>query len=334
MLESFPEVSSLFESFARLRILVVGDLMLDEYLWGRVERLSPEAPVPVVEVERTSYYPGGAANVARNVLEFTPFVVVAGVVGEDAAGQLVRKLLADAGADVSGVFALSDRPTTQKTRVIGRKQQVVRVDRESREPLPATIAGKMREFLALRLGEVDAVILEDYGKGMFTQEMADAILLACQRQKKLSVVDPCLSHAVQWVGARVVKPNRKEVLLHAKEPQREGERASLERAARLLRKSWNVWCVVVTLGEEGMLVVEPDGEHWICGIRREVFDVTGAGDTAVALLTLGLAAGLSPRQAAVIANCGASVVVGKLGTATVGREELAKALLESAPGQR
>jgi D-glycero-beta-D-manno-heptose-7-phosphate kinase len=322
---------SLIAAFASQRVLVVGDLMLDEYIWGRVSRISPEAPVPVVHVTGESYYPGGAANVARNLREFTPHVAVMGTAGTCAHGDRLLALLRESGVDTSAVLRGSS-PTTVKSRIIARNQQVVRVDRESRQPLSAADTATAIGHLDRLIAAVDAVIVADYGKGFVTQPLADHISQAALRHGKILTVDPHPHTSIAWQGATAVKPNRAEAFLAAGLPPSdpvlpvEADTALLE-AGRRLRRLWNAGSLLITLGEHGMLLLEglPGGEappYHTPTCAKDIFDVSGAGDTAIAVLTLALASGATPPEAAQLANRASGIVVGKLGTATATLAEL------------
>lgn len=309
------------------RVLVAGDLMLDEFIWGRVSRISPEAPVPVVAVDRETAYPGGAANVARNLREFAPDVAVLGLAGEDAAGTRLRSLLAAGGISTDGVVAWQG-PTTVKTRIIARTQQVVRVDRE-RTGAPSG-AERMAFLKALdeALAGAHGVILEDYGKGLLDQGLVDEIIRRSKAAGCLVAVDPNAGNPLCWCGATVVKPNRHEAFAAAGRPWSEPAADPLEdkpllEVGRALLAAWEADQLLVTLSELGMLLFGADGTlHHTPTRAREVFDVSGAGDTAVALHMLALCAGATPVEASEIANHASGVVVGKLGTATLTPEEL------------
>ncbi len=325
---NMSSLSSLVAKFSSKRILVVGDLMLDEFIWGRVSRISPEAPVPVVSVNRESYYPGGAANVARNVRELRSGAVVVGRAGEDAHARQLFGLLEAQGIDTSPALRDAAYPTAVKTRVIARNQQVVRVDRESTEPLSAAQTDQVARLIDGALDRVDAVIVADYGKGLLSQPLADFICGATRGKGKILTVDPHPRTSLIWRGATAIKPNRAEAFLAAgmqaaepvDPPTRDGP--LLEAGKRLLAL-WETPSLLITLGEQGMLLLSDGREpRHLPAAAKEVFDVSGAGDTAIAVLTLGLAAGAAPEQAAELANHASGIVVGKLGTATVTAAEL------------
>jgi rfaE bifunctional protein kinase chain/domain len=310
------------------RILVVGDLMLDEFVWGKVGRISPEAPVPVVEVTGESFFPGGAANVARNLREFVERVSVTGMIGHDRSGEQLRELLAEGKIDILNSGADKTFRTIVKTRIIARHQQVVRVDREqiagpSREQITKLVAAIEEE-----LPRLDAVIFEDYGKGFLSDDLVAKVVRVARAQGKIVTADPNARQLLNWRGLTAVKPNRTEAFLAAAIPYRDPpdspeEDVDLARVGEALLEKWETQNVLITLGEHGMMLFQKgERSHHIPTKARQVFDVSGAGDTAIALFTLALACEATALEAAEIANHGSAVVVGKLGTATVTREEL------------
>jgi D-beta-D-heptose 7-phosphate kinase/D-beta-D-heptose 1-phosphate adenosyltransferase len=310
------------------RLLVIGDLMLDEFVWGKVGRISPEAPVPVVEVTRESFYPGGAANTARNLREFIDHVSVIGLLGQDSHGEQLRKLLAVQQIDTSHAVEDSEFRTIVKTRIIARQQQVVRIDRELVGPLASRHVASVSAAVRQMLPEIDAIIFEDYGKGFLGSELVGQITRDAQQAGKIVAADPNPNSAIDWTGTTVVKPNRTEAFVHAgispsdsDKPPMEDE--DLHRVGQILLEKWKTQLVLITLGEHGMMLFQHDQPpHHIPTKARQVFDVSGAGDTAMALFTLALCGGATPREAADIANHASAVVVGKLGTATVTPGEL------------
>jgi rfaE bifunctional protein kinase chain/domain len=310
------------------RITVIGDLMLDEFVWGKVGRISPEAPVPVVEVTGESFYPGGAANVARNLREFVDRVAIIGLLGKDPSGQQLQELLTRQKIDISNAIEDESFRTILKTRIIALHQQVVRVDREKIvSPSSAQIA-KVVADVRNSIRQTDAIIFEDYGKGLVTTELVSQIAREARAAGKIVAADPNPRHSVDWHGVTVVKPNRAEAFLASGVPWREPdeappEDADLRRAGEGLLEKWDTKYVLITLGEHGMMLFQQnEAPHYIPTKARQVFDVSGAGDTAIALFTLGLVCGATPIEAAEIANHGSAVVVSKLGTATVTRDEL------------
>lgn len=318
----------LLEQFRGKSLLVVGDLMLDEFLWGRVSRISPEAPVPVVEVQRESFYPGGAANVARNLSPFAAKVGVMGRIGTDAAGDRLKELFGQEGLSTEYLLAHSELPTTVKTRIIARNQQVVRVDREKKQTLSTTETRAAMGLFQANLSKFDAVIVEDYGKGFVQQSLLDGLVEAGQGGKLILTADPHLHNQLAWRGFTAVKPNRLEAFAAAglawSEPvdPPESDPGLLE-AGRILMQDWDPELLLITLGEQGMQLFDRDGAlHHTPTRAREVFDVSGAGDTAIALFTLALCSGATPLEAAEISNHASGVVVGKLGTAVLSPQEL------------
>ncbi len=320
--------AELISEFSSRRVLVIGDLMLDEFIWGKVSRISPEAPVPIVSVTGESYYPGGAANVARNIREFTPHVSVMGMAGADSNGRLLLQLLEAAGIDTAAVECSETVPTIVKTRIIARNQQVVRVDRERRCELTAAQTSRIVQSLDGSIRRADAIVVADYGKGFLTQEIADHICHSAREHGKMLTVDPHPHTSLVWRGATAVKPNRAEAFLAAGIPVSDTvepaikDEALIEAGRRLLSK-WECRYLLVTLGEQGMLLLARGEEPYYTPTRaHEVFDVSGAGDTAISVLTLALASGAGGKAAAELANCASGIVVGKLGTATVTASEL------------
>ena len=321
-------VEEILSRAASKRVLVIGDLMLDEFVWGKVGRISPEAPVPVVEVTGESFYPGGAANVARNLRDFVQNASVIGLVGADRGGRHLRELLESGGIDTAHVIEDPAFPTIVKTRIIARQQQVVRVDREQvRSPTPDQVRHVVASIREL-LRNFDAVIFEDYGKGFLDASLVADVARAAAEAGKIVTADPNPRHPVEWRNVTAVKPNRSEAFLAAGVPLEDPavdpqDDAALLRVGTALAEKWDSKYLLITLGEQGMMLFDGDGQsHHIPTKARQVFDVSGAGDTAIALFTLALCCDASAREAAEIANHGSAVVVGKLGTATVSREEL------------
>jgi len=326
-------LNQIVERFGASRILVAGDLMLDEFIWGRVSRISPEAPVPVVEVTSESYYPGGAANVARNVRELGAATRVVGIAGADPAGGRLIELLDAAGVDTAGVLRDPSFSTTVKTRIIARHQQVTRVDRERHATLSAAQTEFMLAHLEQAIDAVDAVIVADYGKGFLTQSLADHIGRKVRAADKILAVDPHPHTSLVWQDATIIKPNRREAFLEsgiaASAPVLPPlEDPSLLAACKRLQTLWRPKSLLITLGAQGMLLLEEQGPaRHLPAYAKDVFDVSGAGDTAISVLALALAAGATPVEAAELANHASGIVVGKLGTATVTASELAASVV-------
>jgi D-glycero-beta-D-manno-heptose-7-phosphate kinase len=325
---NLDRLEQILDRAASSRITVIGDLMLDEFVWGKVGRISPEAPVPVVEVTGESFYPGGAANVARNLREFVDQVSVIGLLGKDRSGWQLGELLAAQKIDTSCAIEDESFCTIVKTRIIALHQQVVRVDREKIvNPSAAQIANVVAA-IQNSIRETDAIIFEDYGKGFVTTKMVAQIARVARTAGKIVAADPNVRYSIDWRGVTVVKPNRAEAFLAAGVPWRDLDQAptkdvNLQRAGEALLRKWETKYVLITLGEHGMMLFQQnEAPHYIPTKARQVFDVSGAGDTAIALFTLGLVCSATPIEAAEIANHGSAVVVSKLGTATVTRGEL------------
>lgn len=317
---------------AKRKILVLGDLMLDEFVWGNVVRISPEAPVPVVEVERESSYPGGAANVARNLRQFCKEVHVLGQIGEDIAGEKLRQLMNEEELQTDGLIATQEIPTIVKTRIIAQHQQVVRVDREKRCHMNSGLLQKAIERSYSLMDSMDAILFEDYGKGFLRQELVNAILKKTTHQIVTS--DPHPQNRLDWPGIAVIKPNRTEAFAAAGVPLTPAVYPALQDEALLavgeqLLKRWQSQALLITLGEQGMMLFRQGHQPYHTPTRAlEVFDVSGAGDTAIALYTLGITSGATPEEAAELANHAAGIVIGKLGTATCSPEELKESFLK------
>ena len=313
------------EGFSNLRVLVAGDFMLDEYLWGKVERISPEAPVAVVEVERETRTLGGAGNVVNNLVALGAQVEVLGLVGDDNPGHLLREEMVRLGVAVDGLFTDQARRTSRKTRVIGAHQQVVRIDRETRSPGSPAFETAAREFLQARLPRVHALVLSDYAKGVLTPGLLKELINQGRQHGHPVVVDPKGVDYSGYRGATVITPNRKEAELAVGHSL--ARREDLVRAGAALLESLGLDYLLITLGAEGMLLFAEGRPELLISTRaREVFDVSGAGDTVAALMALGLAQWGDPVLAATLANIGAGVVVGKVGTAPIFRAELAREL--------
>jgi D-beta-D-heptose 7-phosphate kinase/D-beta-D-heptose 1-phosphate adenosyltransferase len=303
------------------RVLVIGDLILDEYLRGRVERISPEAPVPVLSSHRREAVPGGAANVANNLAALGCDVLLCGTVGDDGDGERLLALLAERNIRTHGVIRDRSRPTTHKLRVVAHQQQVLRIDREESRAADDTVVTDALEIARHSLAEVDGVICSDYQKGFVTPELLAGLVEATHAGGKRLVVDPKGSNYSRYRGFDLLTPNRAE-LAEAVGYSVEAS-ADRDRAARQIFEVTAATGLLVTCGRDGMVLYERSGEvHSVPAEAREVFDVTGAGDTVAAVVGLGLFAGVPLADAARLANAAASIVVGKLGTAIVGRNEL------------
>ena len=316
---------ALLRSMRGRRVLVLGDVMLDEFVWGRVSRISPEAPVPVVQVTGQSFHLGGAGNVAASVRSLGGAAVLAGAVGRDSAGDRVREALAAAGADPHLVELGGGRPTTVKTRIVAHGQQVVRADREDASELPAPAEAALVEAVRRGLLSCDALVVSDYQKGVVTASLLRRVLPLARRRRVPVLVDPKVRHFRLYRGATVVTPNQLEA------EQATGLRlrgpSDLVAAGRRILSLLGCRAVLVTRGEHGMSLLERGRPPLhVPTTAREVFDVTGAGDTVIATMALALAAGATLPEAAVLANCAAGVVVGKVGTAQAAPGEVLAAV--------
>ena len=315
----------LVAEFARRRVLVVGDLMLDRFIWGGVERISPEAPVPVVEVNRHSFHLGGAGNVAHNVRVLGGESVLAGVIGRDVAGDRVREALDAAGVVSALAVADAGRPTTVKTRIVAHHQQVVRADRERSDDIPSALEDALLAQVVRALPGCAALILSDYQKGVVTPRLMRAVLGLARRRRVPVLVDPKVRHFRLYRRVALVTPNQKEA------EQATGIAIRTDRdlraAGERILKMLGCAAVLVTRGEHGMSLFPSGGRAvHLPTAAREVFDVTGAGDTVIATVGLALGAGASLAEAAMLANHTAGVVVGKLGTATATPAEVLAAV--------
>ncbi len=323
-------VRQLLATSRRFRILVVGDVMLDQFIWGRVSRISPEAPVPVVDFERENFMPGGAANVARNLSALGARAEIFGVVGRDQAASQLRLHLTEQCVDCAGLVAVPARHTSIKTRIVAHQQQVVRLDRETRQELDARATHRLLAAIELRIAGADALIVGDYGKGVVTQALLDPLKTLCRQHGVWLSFDPKPVHHLNLAGLSLITPNRKEAFELSGLPDDTRDPNPL-RDLNLVRTGGRLLTdlapalLLITLGEQGMLLCRRGQKPFhIPTVAQEVFDVSGAGDTVIASFTLAIAAGASPVEAAMLSNHAAGVVVGKVGTATVTPEELAK----------
>jgi D-beta-D-heptose 7-phosphate kinase/D-beta-D-heptose 1-phosphate adenosyltransferase len=315
------DVESLFAGAKNIKALVVGDLMLDEYLWGKAERISPEAPVQVVDIVREDLRLGGAGNVANNLVALGCRVTVLSVIGADENGTILRHAFSGKGVDVAGVFEDPMRRTSKKTRVVAAHQQIVRIDRESREPLSSEYEKKIVDFLAERSGDYQVILVSDYLKGVLTDGVLAAIMATGRRQGIPVVIDPKGDDYHKYRGATMLTPNRKEAEI-ASQVKIDGTE-NLQRAATTLLREEGLEALLITRSEEGMSLFEASGRSvHIPTVAREVYDVTGAGDTVIAVMGLVLASGRGFEESARLANLAAGIAVGKLGTSIVTPAEI------------
>ena len=318
-------LEKILRRFSKVNILVVGDIMMDRFIWGKVSRISPEAPVPVVAVEKETFLLGGAANVVNNIHALGGNVTLCGVVGDDEMGQKIIKKLTETKIGLQGIFVEQGRQTSTKTRIIAHHQQLVRIDRETTDHPRAPTSRNLSEFLKKNIEGFDGIILSDYGKGLLTKELIRTTIRKARETKKLIMVDPKLKNFFYYKGATVVTPNAGEA--SAASGILINDLSSLKSAGRMLLKKLGCDVLVITRGEEGMAIFEPRQEPFLVPtVVKEVYDVTGAGDTVIGTMALALGAGARVIEAAKLANYAAGIAVGKIGTATVSQEELIKAI--------
>lgn len=328
-------LKKIITKFPKASILVVGDLILDEYIWGSVDRISPEAPVPVVWAKKKSYTTGGAANVANNIVSMGADVCVVGAVGRDKNREILLGELKKKKIPSLGIFSEASRHTTVKTRILAGHQQVVRVDWEHTHPLSKTLNTKIFSFIEKNIKKFDALIIEDYGKGVINEDLLSRLLLLARQEKKIITVDPKEEHFQYYKGVTSITPNRKELEnairnLKIKDTtnkfrlnyDRLFTDKDVDLAAAEIIKYLDLDSILVTLGEQGMRLFEARQKTYIPTVAQEVFDVSGAGDTVISCFTLALACGADKLTAAHIANFAAGIVVGKVGTAVTSTKEL------------
>ena len=330
------KLNQVIKNFKKVKVLVIGDLILDEFIWGNVDRISPEAPVPVVWAQRQTYAPGGAANVASNIRSLGAEVCLLGVIGDDKNKHIILHELHNKKIPASGVFIEPDRHTTVKTRIIAGHQQVVRVDWEHREPLSESLNQRILKFIEKNIKKFDAVIIEDYGKGVINAKLLGRLASLAHSNKKIVTVDPKEDHFQYYKGATSITPNRKELENAIRNLKLKDNTnrfrintdklftdKDIDSAASQILDYLGLESILVTLGESGMRLFENNGRiTHIPTVAQEVFDVSGAGDTVIATFTAGLCCGAGKLEAAYISNFAAGIVVGKVGVATVSQDEL------------
>lgn len=326
-------VQELYDRFNGKQIAVVGDLMLDRYYWGSVTRLSPEAPVPVVEVDSESTRLGGAANVANNIASLGGIPLLVGVIGQDDGGKMLRKIISEMGFPTGGIVVDPSRPTTIKTRVIAHHQHVVRIDQEVKTDIDSATVEKILDVLKREISNLDAIIFEDYNKGVIVRELIHEVIALARRQEKIVTVDPKFNNFFEYKNVTVFKPNRGETEAALGTRIRDG--ASAEAAGAEMLKRLQAENVLLTLGEQGMMLFEAHGAiTHVPTQARKVADVSGAGDTVISTLTMGLVAGASVKEAATLANFAGGVVCGEVGIVPINKADLYKAIVEHSNHQR
>jgi len=322
----------ILSGFSKVNVLVIGDIMMDRFIWGKVSRISPEAPVPVVVVEKETFLLGGAANVVNNVHALGGKVALCGVVGDDEMGQRIIKELTEMGIGINGVFVEQGRQTTVKTRIVAHQQQLVRIDRETTDPTKGFTLRNLLEFLELNIRGFDVIILSDYGKGLLTRKSIRIAIRRAREAKKFILADPKQKNFFFYKGTTVVTPNTAEASVAVGIPIT--DLSSLKKVGKVLLKKLRCDVLVITRGEEGMALFEPNQEPVLVPtVGKEVFDVTGAGDTVIGTMALALGTGVGVVDAARLANYAAGIVVGKVGTATVNPQELLRVIKEDPKGQ-
>lgn len=320
--ERFAKITS---NFKDKKILVIGDLILDEFIWGKVKRISPEAPVPVVEVQKESLRLGGSANVVNNLSALGCQVALSGVIGNDSNGKRLTAILQEMNVDYKGVVIKENRPTAIKTRVIAQHQQIVRFDREKVMPVMQSTIDKIKAYIMMNISSMDAVIISDYGKGVITEDLLSEILPDISKNNIPIAVDPKPLNFLSYQGVTVITPNHHEASEAAGMETDSSE--GLKKAGTKLLKSNKSQSILITRGENGMSLFEKGGdETHIPTVARDVYDVTGAGDTVIATMALSLASSATLRESAILANHAAGIVVGKLGTATTTVDEIKSAI--------
>ena len=312
--------------FKGKKILVIGDIMLDKYIWGEVSRISPEAPVQVVNVLRESYAPGGAANVANNIAALNAKAFMVGIVGNDNAKDSLISELEKREIDVEGIFTEKNKPTIQKVRVIGRSQQLLRFDYEEKGYVNADTEKNILDFILGKIDGADAVIVSDYAKGVITKNLMETIIKISKEKNKIVIVDPKPRHKDFYKNSTLITPNHTEAHQMTNLEEEENTDNDAGKMGKRLIKELNS-NVLITRGEKGMSLFEKNGEiTHIPAYAKEVYDIVGAGDTSVAFLTLALASGASFKEGAIIANHAAGITVGKIGTSAVSIEELRESI--------
>ncbi|HMK76053.1 MAG TPA: D-glycero-beta-D-manno-heptose-7-phosphate kinase, partial [Thermodesulfobacteriota bacterium] len=322
------KLESILKRFPRVKLLVVGDIMMDQSILGKVSRISPEAPVPVIIAEVENFNLGGAANVAHNIRSLGGVVSLCGIVGDDENGKKMYRRIAKRGIQTQGIFTEQGRQTTVKTRIIAHHphyQQLVRIDRETTDHPKASTFRNLSKFLTEKMEDFDGVVFSDYGKGLLTRKLIQTIISRARQSRKLIMVDPKVKNFFFFKGATVITPNTNEASEASRIPVT--DRVSVEKIGRSLLKKLKCNALVITQGEKGMTIFEPHQKPYpVPTVAKEVYDVTGAGDTVIGTMALALGTGphVSVKDAASLANYAAGIVVGKVGTAIVSSEELLK----------
>ena len=311
--------------FQNLKALVIGDLMIDEYLWGSVDRISPEAPVPVVSIEKESHALGGAGNVIHNLVAMGAGVSAIGTAGTGKAGRMIFEKLEDLGIETDGIISEPQRPTTRKTRVIASNQQVLRIDKEIKKNINSNTLEKLVKIIKNRISDVDLIILSDYDKGLVTKDLVQQTVNLSKKHNILTLADPKALNFSKYELVSTLTPNKKEASLAANMDIKSNQ--DVFAAGQILMDKIKLERLLITCGKDGMILFEKSKKPYIIKSQaQQVFDVSGAGDTVISLLGLSLATGATFKESAMVANSAAGIVVAKLGAATPSMEELQMAL--------
>ena len=317
--------------FDQCRILVIGDLMLDEYLWGEVDRISPEAPVQVVTIQKEDFTLGGAGNVVNNAVALGAKVFTAGVIGTGRNGQVLLERFNELGVDTSLIIQEPDRATTQKTRIIAANQHVLRIDRETKQDISGQTLEKIIRLIEDKMPDIDVVLISDYGKGLITKNLLSKVIASAKKHEKMIIVDPKGLDFSKYSGVSLLTPNKKEAALAS--GVEIDDDSSLEKAANKILENISLDNLLITCGKDGMVLFGKNKTPFrVRAKSRQVFDVSGAGDTVLAVFGLAVASGASIHNSVALANTAAGIVVGKVGTATVSKQELASALTSDDTG--
>ncbi len=327
MVQDKKNLIKIINNFKNKKILVVGDIMLDKYIWGNVERISPEAPVPVVEVVKETQNLGGCGNVAHNITSVGAESYLVTIVGNDIYAEELKKMLQQRKVNIDGIFVDAKRPTTVKTRIIAHNQQVVRVDHESRFQIDSHIFNKIKNYILDIKNQIDAILISDYGKGVITKGLLSFLIKLAKIIDVPITVDPKIEHFLEYKKVTILTPNLNEATLGMRLPKKPSTEQEVYELGKKILKKLQPEALVITRGPDGMTLFEKEKIYHIPTRAKEVYDVTGAGDTVIAILTLCLSTSAKFVPSCEIANFAAGIVVGKVGTATVSKEELIDIIL-------
>ncbi len=320
------KLKSIVDTFPEKRVLVLGDVMVDEYIWGNVDRISPEAPVPVVLEKNREKRPGGALNVINNLIALGTSPLIAGVTGRDRGGKYIREYLQANKIDTNGIIEIPEKPTTSKTRIIGNSQQIMRLDTESSEEISDRAITELLEYIDTCSDEISGIIVSDYNKGLINAKILNMVRKLKNEKKIFVAVDPEVRHYKLYSGISLITPNHNEAGACAGIPI--DDKTTLDKVAKKIIDEINPDLLLVTLGENGMMLCKSDGSFTrVPTVARHVFDVTGAGDTVIAVFTLAMICGAEPVESAVLSNIAAGYVVGEIGSTVIPFEILKEQIL-------